>query len=382
MLWSLALAAAAGVLAVLYDTGSVVWQVVGTGIATAATCVLLIPTSALIDRRPWRTVGMIAMAVVILEFMGASILIWEIPNSFALSRPFNDDVELKIAFTMVFTGMGLGAFLCANGLFISRRNSLAGRTAFFLSTIVCLLYYAATWLWNIRGERDAWWETAGAALALSTILCLSLLHLDEESRRHWRWVGIAACVAAGYLWNVNIWRPTNDPIGFVIFTVLLSVGVVIAHANLCLEPRLIGQQRWVRAGTISCAAATGLLIVLSIANERLPGYLDFVYPQFARAAAAFGILAGSGTLALFVLGRMNQRVFADADSPTDWNRIEAVCPRCRKKLSLPPGDSTCAACGLRIFIRIEEPRCANCGYLLYAAVSDRCPECGLAIMGS
>src|SRR3990172_5249108 len=82
MLWSLGLAAATGVLAVLFQGGDLVWRVVGTGIATAAACGLLIPTSVLIDRERTRAGGLLGMAVVILEFLLALGLIWELLQGF------------------------------------------------------------------------------------------------------------------------------------------------------------------------------------------------------------------------------------------------------------------------------------------------------------
>ena len=50
MLWSLGLAAATGVLAVLFQGGDLVWRLVGTGFTTALACGLIIPASLLVDR--------------------------------------------------------------------------------------------------------------------------------------------------------------------------------------------------------------------------------------------------------------------------------------------------------------------------------------------
>jgi hypothetical protein len=60
-------------------------------------------------------------------------------------------------------------------------------------------------------------------------------------------------------------------------------------------------------------------------------------------------------------------------------QITVICPRCRKKHTLPLGQTACPTCELRIHTRIEEPRCPNCGYLLYGLKSDRCPECGTQV---
>ena len=89
-------------------------------------------------------------------------------------------------------------------------------------------------------------------------------------------------------------------------------------------------------------------------------------------------MAACGTLALLVLARINRKVDVEPGS-ADLGEIPLVCPRCRKKQSLPVGNSICASCDLRISIREEEPRCAKCDYLLRGLMSDRCPECGTPI---
>jgi hypothetical protein len=179
------------------------------------------------------------------------------------------------------------------------------------------------------------------------------------------------------MWLVEIWDPIGSDLAFVIFCGFLAVGCVVAHANMCLGPLLRPTQRWVRQGTILFAVVTAALIVLVIAKDKFPE-IPIDADLFGRFAAAAGIIAGCGTLALLVLARMNRKVDAEPES-YELSEVSLVCPRCRRKQSLPTGDSTCPSCGLRISIRVEEPRCANCDYLLRGLTSDRCPECGTSI---
>ncbi|MCH7606667.1 MAG: glycine--tRNA ligase [Chloroflexi bacterium] len=116
------------------------------------------------------------------------------------------------------------------------------------------------------------------------------------------------------------------------------------------------------------------MIDLMVTDDKFPG-IGIGQDIVGRVAAAGGIVAGCGTLALGVLARMNRKVEFEPFSP-ELSEITVVCPRCRKKQPIRIGDSACAACELRISIRIEEPRCPQCDYLLYGLTSDRCPECG------
>ena len=78
MLWSLGFAAVTGVAAVLFGGGGLIARVIGTGVATAAACGLMLPVAKLIDRAKTRPAGLLGMAVVCAEFLRALMLIWNV----------------------------------------------------------------------------------------------------------------------------------------------------------------------------------------------------------------------------------------------------------------------------------------------------------------
>ena len=104
----------------------------------------------------------------------------------------------------------------------------------------------------------------------------------------------------------------------------------------------------------------------------------FEIPIAENLAAASGIIASCGSLALLVLARINRNLDR-VPVLSEIKEMTVICPGCRRKQNLPTGDSTCTTCGLKFHIRLEEPRCQKCDYLLFMLQSDRCPECGTII---
>lgn len=378
MLWSLGLAAMLGVLAVLLQGGDLVWRIVGTGIATAVACALMLPASALVDRAQFRWAGLLGMAAVIVEFLLALSLIWQI------AKPLFGtvvDIELKIALTMIFLSIAVVLAIALAKPLCIPRHSIAARTGLAFIAAGFIAYFAAIWI-NYRfytTRSESIWQTANAVLVCGLLLVPSLFGIAATERRSWRWAGIIAGFVACLMWVIEAWNPMGSDFGTVIFCTLLNLAAVVAHANLCIAAtRLSPHQLWIRQGTITATMATAMGVVLWVIRDRFPHALRIEQDLIGRAMEATGIIAACGTLAMLVLARINRKVDLDPRS-IDLAEIDLICPRCRRNQSLAVGESACASCGLRISIRVEEPRCANCDYLLRGLTSDRCPECGTPV---
>jgi len=370
MLWSLAFAAVTGVLAVLTQGGDLVWRVVGTGFTTALACGVMLACSSLIDREKTRSAGLLGMAAVLLEFLMALILIWEVPR-FLLGKRW----EEEIGNTMLFFGLAALMSMVLVRLRQMPYGLVAGRVGVAVTVAVFVVFMVDNWARPYVVNVN--WRQTGCVLSLfGALAVLALIGLGTGDRRHWRWAGVVASVIACVMWLIDIWLSIESDPGFVVFCTLLSVAAVVAHANLSLMCPLTDTQRWVRSGTIAAAILAATLVDMIVLDDKLLRYgMDDPLGRFAGAA---GIVAGCGTLALVVLAGINRKVDYERLSP-ELTEMVVVCPRCGKKQSIGLGDSVCTVCSLRISLRIEEPRCPKCDYLLYGLTSDRCPECGTAV---
>lgn len=128
---------------------------------------------------------------------------------------------------------------------------------------------------------------------------------------------------------------------------LISAGVVVAHANLCLLIPLRSNQYWIRLSTIGAAILTAVCIdVLAIVD--MSG--DSTIGRLAGAAA---IAAGSGTLAMAIMLKYNRSAKTVDDTDTEITEITIFCPRCQSKQTIGLGHVCCSRCDLRLQIHID-----------------------------
>jgi hypothetical protein len=371
MLWFLALSAITGVAAVFIQHGNFMWRILGTELCAAFACALFLPCITMIDQERTRASGMLGMVGTVLVFILVLALIWELP-SMLLGVSWEDEV----AGTTLVLGF---AVLISMRLLTLTHQVAHAVTAWTGITVVILAasaFLVAIWSPH-RLTSENWAKTAASLTTTGALAAICLLGLGNAPRRRWRWCGVAAAPIAGALWLHEIWIGSGSDLGFAIFAGLLALSAVVGYAIVVGFCTLRPTQSWFRTATIATAVATAALIELYIIQDRgLIRSLEEFW--IGRWAAAFGIVTACGTLSLAVLERMNRRVNVDPGS-VSITEITVVCPRCRKKQSLPIGDAVCLACNLRISTRVEEPRCATCDYLLFKLTSDRCPECGTPI---
>jgi MFS family permease len=359
LLGSLAFAAVAGVLAVLF-ANDVILRVMGTGFLTAGAALFMLPLSKWVDRKEKRPAGLFGLAAVVIEFVLILMLIWEVHDVLPGQRDW-EQLWMSVG-AVAAASVGGMVFLLA----VPRRETrvagfvgLAITGAFF---VVALIGSWAPSQWVLE-----WWSTAWTIVLFGALMAAALVGAGTGDRRHWRWLGVATSAIAAYLMMVEIWTSKGD---WETFSLFVAAGSFVAWANLILLVPLKPHQRWLLTGTLIAGGATAVLSELVVF-----GLDDEIT---TRSTAAVAILASCGTMALAVLARLNRRVDFDP-MPREMLHITIVCPNCRKKQNLDVGKSACRACGLQIEVRIEEPRCTECGYLLYMLTSDQCPECGAPI---
>lgn len=369
MLWSLALAAVCGAVAILVAEKEVVWRVVGTAIATAVASALMMATSLLMDHDKSRSAGTLGMVAVVVEYLLVLSLIWELGNylSWVIS------LEDRLGFTILFIALTVLPAMLFLRLLPEPVMRVAMRVGLCLCGLVFLMLETACW-----GQQHLWrsgkmWASAAAVAGFGTLAVATLVGAGTD-RRHWRYLGTLAAIAACAIVLFAIWHDLNEDSGLV--TVVTSLAAVIAHANLIMFCPLRQEQRWVRHSTIACGILTAICVDINAT-----WFAGQPSDLLLRLAGACGFIAGCGTLALAILARLNRGVGQKAIL-SEIKELTLICPGCGKKQTVAVGDSQCLACNLRFAIRVEEPRCISCGYLLYMLKSDTCPECGTSIIAS
>ena len=364
LLWSLGIAAACGAVAILSGGFQTVSRAMNTAMLTAGASLLLLGAAYLVDRPSTRAAGLLGMTAVVVEFLLLLELTW-----------IGGSDRLAITAGLLSLPV-VPAMLCLT-MAAPPHTRVAGRVGVAGCLAVSALLLGGTWLHRFPWHEDHWYGLAGAIAVFLPVVVACLVGAGTD-RRHWRWLGAAAAVVAT---AVMYYAMVNNPRGGEgAFAAVVSVALVVAHANVMMLLPLKPAQHWVRRGTILATFATAAFIDLSIVTSgRNTGNwnpMAFVYERLSGASA---VVAGCGTMALLVLARMNRRVVPPAATLESIKDVTLVCPACRKKQTLPVGDARCASCRVLIHTRFEEPRCAACGYSLFMLASDRCPECGTGV---
>jgi len=372
MLWSLGLAALTGALTIFFQSGKVIWRILGTELCTAFAAALILSCIQMIDRARSRAAGLVGMGGVLVEFLLALALIWEVPRALADTR-----CAARVAATMLVLGCAVLAFLPLSMMRHQEGRSTTARVGLAVIVSAALAFLLAIWLPSRLGVEEELAVSGAAIVTMGAIVSVCLVGWDGTPRRSWRWFGVACSGVAALLWFGEIWIGAGSDLGFVVFTGLVAGGAAVAYANCCLLCPLKPSESWFRGATIIAGLLTACLVELLMLSDRgfMPERSGY---WFQRGSAAAGIVTACGTLALAVLATMNRRVEFEPDSH-DIADVDIVCPRCRKRQTIRLGDAACAGCGLRISIRVEEPRCQVCEYLLVGLTSDRCPECGTPV---
>ncbi|HEX2971262.1 MAG TPA: hypothetical protein VHP11_02945 [Tepidisphaeraceae bacterium] len=363
MLWSLAIAAVVGALAILVAAREIVWRVVGTALTTAVASALLLALSLLFEREKSRSAALFGMAAVLVEFLLTLVLIWDFVGLFVDDYHYESAIAITIGFIFL---TGVPAMFFLRTLHMPQAR-IAAQVGLILSAIVFLLAMVAAWGPRRIWHNNAIWDSIGTTSAFGIVAVVCLVGVGTD-RRHWRYLGIAAsalglAIALWAIWN-NIRQES------AIFTTICSIAGVIAYANVAMICPLMPNQQWVRWIALGAAILTAAFIDF-----------DATFPHgsnselLLRSAGATGFIAACATLAMLVLARLNQGLGQQLVL-AEIRQLTLICPGCHKKQLLPVGDAQCPTCHLRFSIKIAEPRCPNCDYLLYMLKSDRCPECG------
>jgi endogenous inhibitor of DNA gyrase (YacG/DUF329 family) len=347
----------------------VLYRTVGTLSLTAICAALLFWVTRKLNDPAAYVAAMLATSLVIIEFVLGLIAIWEVDNRL-LSIPEEYSWEL----IFIFAAVGVPAVACVRFL----RHPQA-TMACRVGLVLCAVMFV---LWLIGMDSSSWqyWESDDYIYGFGLLTTLCLIGFGTD-RRYWRWIGVvcAAGACTTCIWLIN----SKGPWLTLPQTVMISIAVFVAHANLALRCPLKPRQKWIAYGTV---AAVALVVIfwntaVYITPEILyAGPLNVeTFPS--RLAAAFGIVAACGSLALVILWRSNQKLvlgkhgLAEALDVASL-QVTVICPTCQRKQTLGKAAGACPGCGLRMKVVLEEPRCQACGYSLLMISSDRCPECG------
>ncbi len=368
LFWSLALAALFGAVGVLFSSYDTIWRVAATSIFTSGAAVLMLAASSQVDKPAARRAAQLGAAVVVALYLLSLAAVWRVDE---LLGPSHEDQLWFTALVVLIVGPFAVVFM---RMAASPLTAVAGRAGLVAATVELPMALATVWLpldWPLRGKLI---ELAFVLAPFAVLAVLCLIGQGVPPPRHWRWAGVAASAAGFGVSAYGISSGAHQ--GDEVLVYIVCAGAAVAHANVVALLNLKPNQEWLRRLTIAAGVATAVFVALSTANG-IQG--DGTLP---RLAAASGIVAGCGTIAVALLARVNRRVVVPAGALAGLSEITVVCPLCHRRQSVALGEARCAECGLVIRARVEEPRCVTCGYSLLMFRGPACPECGTRVPGT
>ncbi len=370
MLGTLALAAAAGVLAVFIST-EVMGRVAGTAVLTAVVCGLAMPVSRKLDDEKKRSGGLIGLGSLVAAYIVGASAIWiEIVYR-------GGEISFRLAMTALVLAVG---GLIASMLLDRTRGgigALAARVGLGANGLAAALLFGSIWsgvgLFQTSNMAEKLGMSGLWVLATSAPAVLALIGAGPRDRA-WRWLGVLASLAALVMALLGIWVvDSKDP---TLFIAVMTVAAVTGYANAAVRLALGDAGVWAKLIAIGSLAATGACLT---AMSYLSAGFDQAAPDpLVRVTGAGGIVAACSTVGLLILYRLNRRTPGTSANVSEIAAVQVVCPHCGAKRAAAVGSSACAACGLGLQIKVVEPRCAKCDYSLLGIKGGVCPECGLA----
>jgi MFS family permease len=370
MLGALGLSGVLATVGVLGNSYEYTWSAITTGLAALVACGLLFAAGRLLDSEKSRSAGLFMMALVIVEFGFVLLATW-CPLIFFSATPYRSrEIFVEIAASFVPIAVVLALFSYVRNRRGGKLAAIVGGASTLVAFIIFLIAIispdnAAMIAGRIWGTGWAYWFFALVAGA----------NLAAAVRRPWRWIGIAAAVAALLLGIRNIWSDEPDYINA--YAILITAAILGGLINLLWLGTLKAGQKWLRVFAAACGVCAGILIDFSVIAQ------EYANEPAARIGTALAVCAVCASLAVAILMIFNRRPAPASETDIDAPEISILCPTCRRKQNIALthgfGETSCPGCGMIFSIRIRAPRCSSCNYVLLMFHGDRCPECGAAV---
>jgi hypothetical protein len=340
MLWSLGVAAALGVLAVLTASFDVVGRVMATAFLTSATAAFLWQAAVRLEQSESAT--KMAQAGALLFYLFALGGIWDIGD------------EGKLLAT---------AFTCLGCLTVASSGRAMQRQADYLYTgliaAVASMVSGVCWLIGIWNELDSTLLVTGCAIAgWSAAAAVCLVGLGISPVRPWRWIGVGAAVGGLILSEYAIYQDRYQEWVGDWLTVIGSIVVVVIHAVLCYASRSAPPLLTIRLVAIASTIVTALLVDMIVL-----GKIDGDH-FILRLAVAAAIVASTSTIAAaFIIqrhwrqSRLSETAVVSSPgpvtgSPAKFQTLRVECPECGQISAIPVGHSACPHCRLEFKIEL------------------------------